>query len=306
MNGLWKRLTELTITKKLRLGQGVVIEVTSATDGSLSTLDLAELAALDSIGAADLAKIDGITNGTAAAEKAVVLDSNKDAAGIRNLSGTAAAQGVDFTLTAGASSTGGNAGGAAKLVGGAPGATGVGGEAQVVAAAGGATSGKGGAAKVTAGAGTAGNASGGSVILSPGAKNGSGLDGGTFNRGTTQFQKQAAPGAGADQAEVLTAAQMINGIFVHTISAGRTLTTPTGAQISAGCPTDLAVGDSFEFTVITVGAGATNISTLTAGNGNVTFVGNVTVGPDSSTFNGYGTWRFRNTGTDTWIGYRKG
>lgn len=123
---------------------------------------------------------------------------------------------------------------------------------------------------------------------------------------TGLFQKQSAPTAKADSNATLTAAEMINGIVVHTVSTGRTMTTPTGAAISAGCPAGLAVGDSFDLHVITVGTGSDDISTLTAGDGNVTFVGNVTVGPDSSTFNGYGTFRFRNTGTSTWVGYRIG
>lgn len=44
------------------------------------TLDFNEFAALDSIGAADLAKIDGITNGTAAAGKALVLGASGEIA----------------------------------------------------------------------------------------------------------------------------------------------------------------------------------------------------------------------------------
>lgn len=118
--------------------------------------------------------------------------------------------------------------------------------------------------------------------------------------------RQSAPVAEADANGSITAAEMINGIVVHTVSTGRTLTTPTGAAISAGCPAALAVGDAFYLRVITVGTGADDISTLTAGDGNVTFVGNVTVGPDSATNNGYGTWIFRNTGTSTWVGYRVG
>ncbi len=228
------------------------------------------------------------------------------AAAARVISGLDAAQGGSVTVKGGTSSTTGNAGGAAAVLGGTPGATGVGGAATVTGAAGGSTSGKGGAVTLTGGAGTAGNGAGGSVVLQPGAKHGSGLDGGVFNRGTYQFRKQAAPGAGTDQAEVLTAAMMIGGIFVHTITTGRTLTTPTGAAISAGCPSDLAVGDSFDFSVITVGTGADDIVTLTAGDGAVTFVGNVTIGPDASTFNGYGTFRFRLVSAGVWVGYRIG
>lgn len=123
---------------------------------------------------------------------------------------------------------------------------------------------------------------------------------------TGLFQKQSAPTAKPDGAAVMTAAQMINGIIVHTVTTGATLTTPTGAAISAGCPAGLAVGDSFDLHVITIGAGGDDIVTLTAGDGAVTFVGNVTIGPDASTFNGYGTFRFRLVSAGVWVGYRIG
>jgi hypothetical protein len=222
------------------------------------------------------------------------------------LQGLAAAQGGYVRFVGGTSSTAGNAGGAASVIGGQPGATGVGGAAAVVGGAGGATSGKGGAAQVTGGAGTNGNADGGSVVLQPGALNGSGLDGGVFNRGTYQFRKQAAAVAKGDGAQTITGAQIIGGICVQTITGASTLTTPTGALISAACPTDLAVGDSFDFTLITIGAGADDISTLTAGDGAVTFVGDVTVGPGAAGTTSAGTFRFRNTGAGTWVGYRIG
>lgn len=64
---LWKKFAELTVTKKLRLPKGAVMDVNG------TEVDLNELAALNNIAAADLAKIDGITNGTAAAGKALVL-----------------------------------------------------------------------------------------------------------------------------------------------------------------------------------------------------------------------------------------
>ena len=58
---------------------GTITALGSVTAGSfvIGSADMSE---------ADLEKLDGITNGTAAASKAVVLDSNKDIAGIRNLS----------------------------------------------------------------------------------------------------------------------------------------------------------------------------------------------------------------------------
>lgn len=222
------------------------------------------------------------------------------------IQGLAAAQGGYVRLVGGTSSTAGNAGGASSIIGGQPGATGVGGAAAVIGGAGGATSGKGGAAQVTGGAGTNGNADGGSVVLQPGALNGSGLDGGVFNRGTYQFRKQAAPVAKGDGAQSVTGAQIIGGICVQTITGASTLTTPTGALITAACPTDLATGDSFDFTIITIGAGADDITTLTAGDGDVTFVGDVTVGPGAAGTTSAGTFRFRCTGAGTWVGYRIG
>lgn len=207
----------------------------------------------------------------------------------------------------------GGAAGAVTITGGVGGAT-----ASSGANAGGAgatitaTAGAGGAAS----AGTGNGGAGGSVILVPGiggtsAGGTAGADGGVFLRSTTGrlFRQQTAATAKSDGAESITAAQMINGIVVFTITTGRTMTTPTGAAISAGCPASLAVGDSFDFTLITVGTGADDIATLTAGDGNVTFVGPVTVGPDiqaTEGLNAYGTWRFRNTGTSTWVGYRIG
>lgn len=242
-------------------------------------------------------------------------------------SGTGGAGGTGTTTSAG------GVGGAATVTGGAGGAKtgtgaaagGAGAAASLIGGAGGATAssgsdagGAGANAVVTGGvggaasAGTGNGGAGGSVILTPGAGGATtggtaGAAGGVFLRSSTAriFRQQTAPGAGADQAETLTAAQILNGIYVHTITTGRTLTTPTGAQISAGCPAALAVGDSFDFTLITVGTGADDIVTLTAGDGNVTFVGVVTVGPNiAGTDTASATWRFRNTGTNTWIGYR--
>ena len=48
---------------------------------------------------AELEKLDGITNGTVAASKAVVVDSNKDASGFRNVTATGTVQGAEVTAT---------------------------------------------------------------------------------------------------------------------------------------------------------------------------------------------------------------
>lgn len=223
--------------------------------------------------------------------------------------GDGAGAGGAASVTGGLAGATNAVGGAATLTAGAGQGTGAGAVATVVGGASGAgATGNGGNAAVTGGAAASTNGNGGSVVLTPGAKTGSGIAGGNFLRSATgmHFRQQTAAVAKSDAAAVLTAAEMINGIVVHTISTGRTLTTPSGADISAGCPAEVATGDSFDLHVITVGTGADDIVTLTAGDGNVTFVGNVTIGPDSVTNNGYGTFRFRKTGASTWIGYRIG
>lgn len=71
-----RRYKKVKVDGKLIMGKGASIVATSSA-GVETTLDMTELAALNDIAAADLAKIDGITNGTAAANKAVVLDASK-------------------------------------------------------------------------------------------------------------------------------------------------------------------------------------------------------------------------------------
>jgi len=46
---LWKRLTQLTVAKLLRIGPEATIEVVSATDGSVATISPAELTCLDGL-----------------------------------------------------------------------------------------------------------------------------------------------------------------------------------------------------------------------------------------------------------------
>jgi len=82
-----QKFSKVRVARELKMGQGAQIVVTSAT-GTESTVDLAELAALDNIAAADLAKIDGITNGAAAAGKALVLGSSKEISTITTLGAT--------------------------------------------------------------------------------------------------------------------------------------------------------------------------------------------------------------------------
>jgi len=133
-----------------------------------------------------------------------------------------------------------------------------------------------------------------------------------YNTGATPVLRskalfhQPAATAEVDGAQAVTAEQMIGGICVFTITTGRTLTTPTGAVLTAACPSDLATGDAFDFHVITLGAGADDIATLTAGDGDVTFVGDVTVGPGAAGTTSGATFRFRYAGSNAWVGYRIG
>jgi hypothetical protein len=157
------------------------------------------------------------------------------------------------------------------------------------------TSGTGGAVVVTAGAGGAGATAGvgGQVHLRSAAN-------------TPVLMKRAVAGTGTD-AEVLTTAELFNGIFIQTPSAAATTcTTPTGAQISAGLGADLAVGDSFMFTLINAGGTTAYDVTLTAGATGVTITGSAIIAPaaDDPAEVSAGTWIFVNTASDTWIAYR--
>lgn len=74
---LLRRLTTAIVEKTLTFARGASMKVTSAT-GVVTELDMAELAALNNLAAADLQKIDGITNGTLAASKAWTSDASLD------------------------------------------------------------------------------------------------------------------------------------------------------------------------------------------------------------------------------------
>jgi len=101
---------------------------------------------------------------------------------------------------------------------------------------------------------------------------------------TQAQQKVKAVVALSDAAAVLTAAQMIDsGIFTITPSAGRALTTDTGANIIAALA-GYQVGTWFDFTIVCLAAFAV---TLTAAATGVTLVGSAVVNNVS------GTWRVR-------------
>jgi hypothetical protein len=77
---------------------GGIINVESGAEFQIAGTDIAaELAALagTTAAAADLDKIDGITNGTVTLSKAVVVDANKDITGFRDVTGT---RNLDFPV----------------------------------------------------------------------------------------------------------------------------------------------------------------------------------------------------------------
>lgn len=116
--------------------------------------------------------------------------------------------------------------------------------------------------------------------------------------------KRAVASTGADSV-VLTVAQLFNGIMVQTPTGATTLTTPTGAAISAALSNKLEIGDSFQFSVLNLG-GAGDIITFTAGSSGVTITGQATIDDAGADITSSGTFMFVNTATDTWIAYRIG
>jgi hypothetical protein len=107
----------------------------------------------------------------------------------------------------------------------------------------------------------------------------------------------AATDAATVQAEATLAAAG-DVVYTMTPTAGRTLTTPTGAELGAAF-TDEAVGTSFKFSVVNLAA-ATHAITLTAGASGVTLVGDAVVAAASS-----GSFVGVFTAADTVTIYRK-
>ena len=106
----------------------------------------------------------------------------------------------------------------------------------------------------------------------------------------------AATDAATTQAQATLAAAG-DVVYTMTPSTGRTLTTPTGAELGAAF-TDEAVGTSFKFSVVNLAA-ATHAITLTAGASGVTLVGAVAVAAATSA-----SFAAVFTATDTVIIYR--
>lgn len=97
------------------------------------------------------------------------------------------------------------------------------------------------------------------------------------------YREKVTVVAATDAATTQSAATLAGAgriVYTMTPTAGRALTTPTGAELGAAF-TDEAVGTSIEFTVVNL-ASATHAITLTAGASGVTIVGSATVAAASS------------------------
>ncbi len=91
---------DLTVSTSFTIGSATITEAElEILDGA--TVTTAELNILDGVTstAAELNLVDGITAGTVSASKAVIVDSNKDASGFRNITATGTVQGSEVTAT---------------------------------------------------------------------------------------------------------------------------------------------------------------------------------------------------------------
>lgn len=181
-------------------------------------------------------------------------------------------------------------------------ATGAGGTALLRGGAGGTTSGNGGPAQVTGGAATAGNGNGGSAVLTGGAKNGSGIAGGV--RAESVLIRQIGAPAAKTTSGLLTGAEVAAGMITVTQGAGADSAQqlPTGTNLQAALPSDFAVGDSIDLSVINLG-GALETATLTV-NTDVTIVGRAIVDVAAATASGSGLFRLRKTADHVFVAYR--
>ena len=112
------------------------------------------------------------------------------------------------------------------------------------------------------------------------------------------WQPQGAPANIADGGSMIaTAANVLTGIITATPTAGRNIQLPTGANLDLA--TEWAIGDSFDFSVITLAAHAL---TLTVNTG-VTIVG---AAATAGTSGASARFRCRKTAADTFVVYRIG
>jgi hypothetical protein len=110
------------------------------------------------------------------------------------------------------------------------------------------------------------------------------------------WQPQGAPANIADGGSmIMTAAELLTGIVTSTITQNRNLQLPTGTNLDLA--TEWAIGDSFDFTIMTLGA---FILTLTV-NTDVTIVGSAVT---AATAGSAARFRLRKTAANTFIVYR--
>jgi len=112
------------------------------------------------------------------------------------------------------------------------------------------------------------------------------------------WQPQGAPADIADGGSmVATAANVLTGIITATPTQARNIQLPTGANLDLA--TEWAIGDSFDFTVITLAAFALTLTVNT----NVTIVGSAAT---AATAGAAARFRIRKTAADTFVVYRIG
>jgi hypothetical protein len=112
------------------------------------------------------------------------------------------------------------------------------------------------------------------------------------------WQPQGAPADIADGASMIaTAANVLTGIVTATPTTTRSIQLPTGANLDLA--TEWAIGDSFDFSLITLAAFALTITVNTG----VTIVGSAAT---AATSGASARFRLRKTAADTFVAYRIG
>ena len=112
------------------------------------------------------------------------------------------------------------------------------------------------------------------------------------------WQPQGAPANIADGGSMAaTAANVLTGIITATPTASRDIQLPTGANLDLA--TEWAIGDSFDFSVITLAAYALTLTVNT----NVTIVGSAAT---AATSGASARFRCRKTAANTFVVYRIG
>ena len=103
----------------------------------------------------------------------------------------------------------------------------------------------------------------------------------------------------------ITAAELIVGLITTTgATAPSVHQLPTGTLLAAAIP-GIEIGQSFDFTIINTGTGASDDATITV-NTDVTIIGSPTVGAitDATIISGSGRFRARYTAANTFVVYR--